>query len=688
MKRKSVRALCLWMTMTMLMGTAGCGQSGNAGVGENSSEVSVESTEKKDGEASVDSAEGTEPSEENTTSGTAESVVREKTHISDLYQYANEEWMSTVTLDEDTQYVVKSLEEFDESMEMIYHWINADPNSFEEQGMRNTVLYANQLASFSDYASELQEQMKQDLERIDQVSNLEELYELYQDPYLYRYNRIWYIYLDKMDGEDYQTIVEPYQMFYVPEDKRSQIEGMVKDLLVEAGLSEKEAKKLAKSYSQLEASIQELYDKYELNYIYWDKYYAQEMGLQIPVLETMQKLGLVNWKNQWLTYNETVEFYNDLYQEKNLSMLKDHFKVCYLISMNNMCNPGFTNSCMTRLMEMNGMEAIEDTKETIIYNMLYSSNVDATWGEYYSSHVVGEDNLQKTKEMSDRVITSVREMIKSNPWLSTHGKELAQRKINHLNVCLGTNSYANLYDDVTFTDSLYENLQLIKMAQLEHWQTLTDINQKFSDVQNGPIVKNAYYNQAQNSFMLGTGELDWFLNHPNASFEEELGAIGMVMAHEIGHAYDFYGSSFNEYGAYDPWMTDKEYESYSQIEEKVTSFFDEKKTQYGNTIDGELVASETFADLMAMECCLNILDQMENADYEAFFLAYAKYYAMVETAESEEETVKDCHLPARERVNYIVGQFEQFYDTFEVDMDSPYYVAKEDRCWDMWKNAQ
>ncbi len=37
------------------------------------------------------------------------------------------------------------------------------------------------------------------------------------------------------------------------------------------------------------------------------------------------------------------------------------------------------------------------------------------------------------------------------------------------------------------------------------------------------------------------------------------------------------------------------------------------------------------------------------------------------------------HLPCKERINYILGQFDVFYETYGVDPESPYYVPEEKR---------
>jgi len=677
MKRKSLRALCLLMTLSMLMGTAGCGQNSNDIPVADSQSV-VESEVESQVESTV---EGTEESQE------TQPVVKEKIKLDDLYQYANGEWLSSVQADEDTTFIRRSDELYDKEKEIIHQWFVENPENFDEAGMQNAVTFANQLMNYEDYAAEIAEGVKADLERVDQVSSMEELYDLYQDENFYKSNSIWGIYLHKMDSSEFRTVVEPECYFYLSKEKIPGMEKAIVNILEYTGVSEKESKILAKDFTEIEEKIYQFQeDKQDSLYYRWNKYEAERAGLQIPIVETAQKLGLINWKNEFWMGDMEVDFYNDLYQEKNLSMLKNHLKTKYILRVNGTLNEQFYNYVYVTMADLCGEKVADFTKEENVWSILVGFDLDATIADYYTRHVIGEENKKKTEELSEQVIASVRDMLKNNPWLSTHGKELAQRKINHMGVFVGNNSRTGMFDDVTFTEHPYDNMKIMASKRLEYLSALTDINQKHTDVTYEPVVNNSYYFVDQNALMIGTGALEGDVQNSEISMEELLGSIGVVLAHEIGHAYDFRGSAYTEYGEYEPWMTEEEYNSYCQIEEKVKTFFDGMKTQYGNAIDGDLVKSETFSDLMGMECCLNILKNMENPDYEAFFISYARSYAMLETAESEVESVKDTHLPAKERVNYVAAQFDEFYDTFDVDESSPYYVAKENRCWDIWKN--
>ena len=67
------------------------------------------------------------------------------------------------------------------------------------------------------------------------------------------------------------------------------------------------------------------------------------------------------------------------------------------------------------------------------------------------------------------------------------------------------------------------------------------------------------------------------------------------------------------------------------------------------------------------------------ADYDAFFRAYAEQRAAYYTEEGMEEDILDFHLPAKDRINLVLGQFDKFYEVYDIDESSPYFVKESDR---------
>lgn len=81
-----------------------------------------------------------------------------------------------------------------------------------------------------------------------------------------------------------------------------------------------------------------------------------------------------------------------------------------------------------------------------------------------------------------------------------------------------------------------------------------------------------------------------------------------------------------------------------------------------------------------MACVLDILKDTPNADYKSFFETNANIWREICTKEYEELKLQnDVHSPNKVRVNAVLPQFDEFYNTYGVKEGDKMYVKPEDR---------
>ena len=164
------------------------------------------------------------------------------------------------------------------------------------------------------------------------------------------------------------------------------------------------------------------------------------------------------------------------------------------------------------------------------------------------------------------------------------------------------------------------------------------------------------------------------------SYEERLGKIGSMIAHEFGHAIDANGCYFDENGISKSWWTSSDFTKFSQRVNKVKNYFNGMDVVDDVKINGDLIKSEAMADLTSMMCCLELLKNKEDVNYKTFFESYAKMYKQVANQEYEKYlAMVDSHLPSSFRVNHIINQFEEFYTTYGIKEGDKMYIEPEDR---------
>ena len=68
-------------------------------------------------------------------------------------------------------------------------------------------------------------------------------------------------------------------------------------------------------------------------------------------------------------------------------------------------------------------------------------------------------------------------------------------------------------------------------------------------------------------------------------------------------------------------------------------------------------------------------------DYDKFFRAAAREQAMYYTKDAYAGMSDEAkgYLPGKLRINYVYGQFDKFYETYDIDESSPFFVPEGKR---------
>ena len=165
------------------------------------------------------------------------------------------------------------------------------------------------------------------------------------------------------------------------------------------------------------------------------------------------------------------------------------------------------------------------------------------------------------------------------------------------------------------------------------------------------------------------------------SYEEKLGGIGTVIGHEISHAFDTNGAQFGKTGNVESWWTEEDNANFKKRAEKLIKYLGTFKVDdSGENYNGSLVHTETIADMAGVKAMLGIAEGIEGFDYNKFFRQYAKIWRMIQTRELNDMRVRtDVHALPYIRVNAIVQQYEEFYDTYGISEGDKMYLAPKAR---------
>jgi predicted metalloendopeptidase len=108
----------------------------------------------------------------------------------------------------------------------------------------------------------------------------------------------------------------------------------------------------------------------------------------------------------------------------------------------------------------------------------------------------------------------------------------------------------------------------------------------------------------------------------------------------------------------------------------------------GAYVNGLLTASENLADLGGVAIALEALEGRLRGvpaakrihELREFFWAYAvSWRTKVRPTKALQNISLDKHAPATYRVNYVVSQFDQWYEVFGVKTGDDLYIPPEER---------
>jgi putative endopeptidase len=193
----------------------------------------------------------------------------------------------------------------------------------------------------------------------------------------------------------------------------------------------------------------------------------------------------------------------------------------------------------------------------------------------------------------------------------------------------------------------------------------------------GPLVVNAYYDPANNNFVLLNGILQTPFYDPSLPESEGLGAIGAVSGHELGHSIDDQGAKFDETGRLRPWLSSADQDEFHKRGEKIVARFN------GAGHNGKLTLGENIGDHVGLHAAYRAAfygKQATSKQKQDFFIQYARVWCSVLRPSLQEYMLKtNPHALGEARVNQQVKDLDGFQDSFACKKGDAMYLAPDDR---------
>ena len=267
-------------------------------------------------------------------------------------------------------------------------------------------------------------------------------------------------------------------------------------------------------------------------------------------------------------------------------------------------------------------------------------------------------------------------------WLAPETREKAITKLNVITPHIGyPEKLPETYDKKIIDEnlSLVENAQkLVEISVAHSWSKWNQPVDR-SEWHMPAHMVNAYYDPQQNQIVFPAAILQAPFYDLHQSSSANYGGIGAVIAHEISHAFDTNGASFDENGSLKNWWTEEDYAAFKERTDKIVDQFDGLDS-YGAKVNGKLTVSENVADLGGVACALEAAKRDEDFSVREFFVNFATIWRMKAREEYMQMLASvDVHAPAKWRTNVIVTNFDEFHKEFDVKEADGMWRAPENR---------
>lgn len=373
------------------------------------------------------------------------------------------------------------------------------------------------------------------------------------------------------------------------------------------------------------------------------------------------------------------EAINNSLIEENLKTLKESVKLKILQTYCTYLTENYAKIANDIENEQLGIESsldIEYNSKNAILS-LFQYDIDKEYTDKY----LNNNSKKYIEDMINDILKYYENNISNLNWLSPNTKEKAINKVKNITVNIGLNNNYPTYSmnyNLSNNKSLIENIISIMKTQSEYEYQRLLSNEKTPLMDQ--ISVNAYYNPQDNSINFPSATIN--LVDFNKTYYENLGTIGMIIAHEVTHAFDANGSKFDEKGNLFNWWTDKDKEEYQKLQKEVIEYYNKYEVISGNYIDGELTLSENIADLGAVACISGIAKEKKATEKEikSMYESFASLWA----EKSRKEYTKmlllvDTHSPNKYRVNATLSSTDLFYEVYNVSKNNEMYIKEEER---------
>ncbi len=421
---------------------------------------------------------------------------------------------------------------------------------------------------------------------------------------------------------------------------------------------------------------------------------------KVLVAAVDKKQAAIGWANFLRTLGaqtDSIDMPQQAYYDKLNALLKSipisewkiYLKAASLLTYADALSKPFVNASFEFTKVLSG-QATQKTRSQII-----TENVDGllgqALGQLYVKKYFNENAKKRVLDLVNNLQKSFENRINHLDWMSDSTKQKAKEKLYAITKKIGYPDKWRDYDKVSIDRTKYlENL--IALRQNDYQYQLAKLNKPVDKSEWGttPSTVTAYYNPFYNEIVFPAGILQYPYFDFLADDAINYGGIGMVIGHELTHAFDDQGAQFDKEGNVKNWWTKEDFTKFKAKTQQVIDLYSTFTVLDSVHVKGALTVGENTADNGGVAIAYDAFkmtpqgkDSTQIDGFtpdQRFFLSVARIWRVKTRDEFLRMYVNtNPHSPAMWRVNGPLMNFAPFYKAFNLQPGEKNYKSESER---------
>ncbi|HVS98203.1 MAG TPA: M13 family metallopeptidase [Puia sp.] len=312
-------------------------------------------------------------------------------------------------------------------------------------------------------------------------------------------------------------------------------------------------------------------------------------------------------------------------------------------------------------------------------------------GQLYVKRYFNEDAKKRVLALVNNLQKAFENRIRHLDWMSDSTKQKAIEKLYAITKKIGYPDKWRDYGQVKIDRTKYfENL--LSLYQNDYQFQLAKLDKPVDRTEWGttPSTVTAYYNPSFNEIVFPAGILQMPYFDFGADDAINYGGIGMVIGHEMTHAFDDQGAQFDKEGNVKNWWTKEDYAKFREKTKRVVDLYNTFTVLDTVHVKGALTLGENTADNGGIAIAYDAFKMTEQGHDstkidgftpdQRFCLSIARIWR-VKTRDAflRNYVNTNPHSPAMWRVNGPLMSFAPFYKAFNVQPGDKNYLPEDQR---------